>query len=74
MANIIKVRCNGPGKHVNEVNLDKVLQTEVVLRTPGRAAGQDLPERLVFPCRQCTEGKVIVTRTMLEEQLGKRTP
>ena len=73
MANIIKVRCNGPDKHVNELDLGKLLQTDPVLRLAGRAAGHDLPERLVLPCRQCTAGKVIVTRDMLEEQLGQRT-
>ena len=73
MANLIKVRCNGPEKHVNEVDLDKVLQTDPVLRLAGRAAGHDLPERLVLPCRQCPAGKVIVTRAMLEDQMGKRT-
>jgi hypothetical protein len=64
MANIIKVRCNGPEKHLNEVDLDKVSGTDVVLRIAGASATKDLPERLVFLCRQCTAGKVIITRDM----------
>ena len=61
------------GKHVNDVDLDKVLQTDVVLRTAGISAGYDLPERLVYPCRYCTEGKVIITRAMIKDRLDKRT-
>jgi hypothetical protein len=67
MAKIIKVRCNGAKPHINEVNLDKALQKDTVLRgeTP---ALPDIPERVVLDCRVCT-GKVILTRQMIEEGL-----
>ena len=32
MAKTIKVRCNGPGRHVNEIGLDEALEPTVVLR------------------------------------------
>jgi hypothetical protein len=71
MGKIIKVRCNGPERHVNEVDLDKALKKDVVLRfaRPGQpepVPERPVPERLVLPCRSCT-GKVIVTREMIEE-------
>lgn len=66
MTTPIKVRCNGAGKHVNEIDYEKSLKPAVVLRggTP-RVADADLPERLVFDCKECAEGKVIVTREMM---------
>lgn len=70
MATIIKVRCNGSGKHLNKVDLDKVLQPDVVLRIAEKSADHDLPERLVFSCRYCKEGKVIITRAILADQLS----
>ena len=69
MANIIKVRCNGPGKHVNEVDIDKVLDATVVLRGGAVKKGRTIPKRLVLACQVCSEGKVIVTHDMLEGTL-----
>jgi len=61
----IKVKCNGPNKHVNEIDLDKVLQPTVILK--GKTSSQQqIPERLVLPCKTCTEGKVIITRDMIK--------
>jgi len=72
MATPIKVRCNGAGRHVNEVDYEKSLKPTVVLRggTP-RVADANLPEWLVFDCRECTEGKVIVTREMMLKHRAK---
>ncbi len=70
MAKKINVRCNGSGRHVNEVNLDRLLQPTTVLRVGPRSAG-DIPERFVKPCRYCAEGKVILTREMIEKALGR---
>ncbi|NLZ04338.1 MAG: hypothetical protein GXY19_04130 [Phycisphaerae bacterium] len=67
MGKIIKVRCNGPEGHVNEVDLDEVLREDVVLKQAPAREGRRIPERLVLPCRFCTVGKVIVTREMIEE-------
>lgn len=66
MAKIIKIKCNGPGRHLNEVSLEEALQKQVVYRGRKPAPGE-LPERLVLPCRECTAGKVIITRAMLEK-------
>ncbi|MCP4108813.1 MAG: hypothetical protein GY749_25260 [Desulfobacteraceae bacterium] len=63
MAEIIKVKCNGPGKHVNDVDIDKLLQQQSVLKGTALSV---IPEKLVRPCQICTEGKVIVTREMIE--------
>ncbi len=67
MGKIIKVRCNETERHVNAVDLDKVLPTIVIFKSIDTKAVRDIPERLVLPCQSCTAGKVIVTRQMLEE-------
>ena len=64
MAKIIKIRCNGSGKHVNEVDIDKYTRPAIVVRGGSR---REIPERLVIPCQHCTEGEVIITRKMMEE-------
>lgn len=67
MAKIIKIKCNGPNRHVNEVDLHSLLTTTIVARgVDPPAVPRDAPERLVRPCRECTAGKVIVTREMIE--------
>ncbi len=62
MARKIQVACNGPGKHVNEVDIDACLVKATVYKGP--VSG--FPERVVLDCRECTLGKVIVTREMVE--------
>ena len=69
MARIIKVRCTGPEQHENEINLDDVIGSDVVFYGGPIAAGRDLPARIVRRCDICDQGKVIVTREMIEEQL-----
>jgi hypothetical protein len=61
---IIKIKCNGPGKHINDVDIEKVLTPVLVAKSIDLAA-QTLPERLVLPCRECTIGKVILTDRMM---------
>lgn len=65
MARIIKIMCNGSGKHINEINLEKYTQPTIVVRGEPKRA---LPERIVIPCQYCTEGKVIITREMMEKK------
>ncbi len=69
MSKIVKVRCNGTGKHVNEVDLDKALRPDVILRGKPANEQPSIPERVVLHCKECTEGKVILTRKMIEENL-----
>ncbi len=67
MTKIIKVRCNGSSKCLNEfteADLEKYYKPTIVVRGQPK---KTLPERLVIPCRFCADGKVIVTRTMIEE-------
>ena len=66
MAKIIKVRCNGPNKHVNEIDLDKALRTAIVLKGRSGQGPQAVPDRVVLPCAECTVGKVILTGDMIE--------
>jgi len=71
MAEIIKIRCNGPNQHVNEVDLGEALREQPIARhvvfTP-----PDVPERIALHCRECTDGKVILTRAMIEQARQRR--
>ena len=69
MPNIIKVKCTGPNEHVNEVDIENVLGTDVVLLGTSIETGRPIPQRIVRKCEVCTEGKVIITREMIEETL-----
>jgi len=69
MANIIKVRCTGAGQHVNEIDLENVLGTDVVLHGTPIDTGRPIPARIVRGCDVCAEGKVVITREMIEESL-----
>ena len=66
MAEIIKIKCNGPNRHVNDVNLGEALREQPITRsivfTP-----PEVPDRIVLHCRECTDGKVILTRSMIEQ-------
>jgi hypothetical protein len=66
MPRTIKIRCNGPEPHLNEVEIDKVLQPTVVVRG-SRSRPKPIPERLVVKCNFCSEGKIVLTRKMIEE-------
>jgi len=65
MTEIIKIRCNGPRQHVNEVDLGEALREQPIARQINFTS-PDVPERIVLHCRECTEGKVILTRAMIE--------
>lgn len=69
MATIIKVRCTGAGQHINEIDIENVLGTDVVLHGTPIDTGRPIPARIVRRCQVCAEGKVILTREMIEESL-----
>jgi hypothetical protein len=66
MAEIMKIRCNGPSRHVNEVDLDEALREQPIARRIDFTS-PDVPDRIVLRCRECTDGKVILTRSMIEQ-------
>lgn len=69
MAKIVKVPCTGAGQHINEIDLEDVIGPDVVIYGNPIAAGRDIPARIVRRCAVCEEGKVIVTREMIEQVL-----
>jgi hypothetical protein len=69
MAKIVKVPCTGAGQHVNEIDLEDVIGSDVVIYGGPIATGRDLPARIVRRCAVCDEGRVIVTREMIEQAL-----
>lgn len=66
MGRMIKVRCNGTNKHVNEIDLDDAMREDSIARG-GDFSSPSMPERIVLRCRECVEGRVIVTRAMIEQ-------
>lgn len=68
MATIIKVQCTGKGQHVNEIDLDDVLGDDVIVYGAAIDTGRQIPARIVRRCDECDEGKVILTREMIEAQ------
>jgi kynurenine formamidase len=69
MAKIIKVRCTGRDQHVNEIDLEDLLGPNVVIHGTPIDTGQPIPARIVRRCDVCAEGKVVLTREMIEENL-----
>jgi hypothetical protein len=69
MPKIIKVKCTGAGQHVNEIDLEDVLGPDVVMYGNPIDTGRPIPERIVRKCEFCAEGKVILTREMIEMNL-----
>ncbi|MBN1349382.1 hypothetical protein JXJ21_08230 [candidate division KSB1 bacterium] len=72
---IVKVKCNGTDQHINEIDLDKVLKRDWILKgvrssKPAEHASKymDIPERIVLSCKLCT-GKVILTREQIKKTL-----
>jgi hypothetical protein len=69
MAKIIKVRCTGSQQHINEIDLQDVLGPNVIIYGNPIDTGRPIPERIVRRCEFCAEGKVILTREMIEANL-----
>lgn len=65
MGQIIKVRCNGLNRHVNAVDLDDALREDLIAKDADYSSSS-VPERIVLRCRECADGRVIVTRAMIE--------
>ncbi len=77
MTTIMKIKCNGPGKHVNEIDLEKTLGDrvsayKVIKSSPDLSELPPIPANIVLDCRICAEGKVIITREMAEQALRDR--
>ena len=66
MGQIIKVRCNGSNKHVTEVDLDDAMREDSIARQTDLSSSS-VPQRIVLRCRECADGRVIVTRAMIED-------
>lgn len=70
----LKIRCNGPEHHVNEIDVNKLLQDTVVLRhsAPPPAPSPEMPalrEKYIARCRECTHD-VVITKAVLQEFLS----
>ncbi len=66
MPNKIKVRCH-PNGHVNVVDIEKALRPDIVVKASPGITADHIPARIILPCTDCAEGKVILTREMIEQ-------
>ena len=69
MAKIIHVRCTGKEQHINEIDLESLLGPDVVIHGTPIDTGRPIPARIVRRCDVCAEGKVVLTRDMIEQNL-----
>jgi len=67
MAKIIKVRCTGAGQHEHEIDLEDIVGPDVIIYGNPIDTGRPIPARVVRRCDICDEGKVIITREMIED-------
>lgn len=65
MGQRIKIKCNGEKKHVNEFDIDRVVEETSVLRDI-LLAPATLQDRYVFRCCECV-ANVIITKRMIED-------
>ncbi len=67
MSQKIKVRCNGPERHINEIDLERLAKPTYLVRGERQAVNLD---EIDFPlyedCRSCA-GQVILTRELAEQ-------
>jgi hypothetical protein len=65
MNQIIRKKCNGREKHDNDFTRDELLRKMPVTRRASAipSASVDLPNKLVFKRRNCTEGRSRLTAT-----------
>src|SRR5262249_14914641 len=63
----IKVRCNGQERHINEIDLDRLLKPSFVVRGDNMVIDFDGVEFPLYEdCRYCA-GHVIITREVVEK-------
>lgn len=67
MSRKIKVRCNGSERHINEIDLERLLAPTFVVRGGNPAINlADVEFPLYEDCRYCA-GHVIITREIAEQ-------
>ena len=73
MSKKIKLRCNGTEHHINEIDLEKLIESTFIVkggnpppRPPGPTNLDDVEFPLYEDCRYC-DGQVIVTREFAEQ-------
>jgi hypothetical protein len=69
MSGKIKVRCNGPDRHANEIDLERLLEPTFVTKSDNPASRLPNLADVEFPlyedCRYCA-GRIIITREIAE--------
>jgi hypothetical protein len=75
MSGKIKIRCNGPDRHVNEIDLEQLLEPTFVTKGPNQAPRLTNLADVEFPlyedCRNCA-GRVIITREIADQASKSR--
>ena len=70
MSGKIKVRCNGPERHINDIDIERLLEPTFVTKGPNQPSHLSNLDDIEFPlyedCRYCA-GRVIITREIAEK-------
>ena len=70
MSGKIKVWCNGPERHINDIDLERLLEPTFVTKGTNPASRLTNLDDVEFPlyedCRYCA-GRVIITREVAEK-------
>ena len=72
----IKIRCNGKEKHVNEIDLDTLIDNSqtIIYKGINQISTDKIPPRIVIDCKFCDTGKVIIDREIILENISKEEP
>jgi hypothetical protein len=66
----IKIRCNGQECHINEIDLERLIEPTFVTKGPNQVSRLPNLDDVEFPlyedCRYCA-GRVIITREIAEQ-------
>ena len=73
---VIKIRCNGKERHVNEIDLDALLDNSRtdIYRGVNQIDRDKIPPRIVIDCTLCDTGKVIIQREIILENINEEVP
>ena len=70
MSGKIKIRCNGPERHVNEIDFERLIEPIFVVKGHNTPHTQPDLDDVEFPlyedCRYCV-GRIIITREIAEQ-------
>jgi len=63
---IMHVRCTGPEKHINRIDIDALMSATIVTKGQSGPGGKIRSKRFNKKCDYCERGRVCVDRRMID--------